>query len=1141
MIKKLLSTKAKLSYIEIVLLISATIAISCLISETYSVDAQGIPRACCEKTKSGSTCQNVYDINECQSNFKKSPTGCENTDYCELGCCISSSTGICNENTPKISCPDAEFVKSKNCEIPNNACRKGCCILGSGAKFTTENNCKVESGFIGIPVNFSKEIKSEIKCIFSIKKSNIGACILNSESRNCMYTTLEECNTRLRISDKVNDNFFEGQFCSSVNSSCTKKHHQGCVDEKDDVYWIDSCGNPETIAKDCDFFHGTYCGKNNEDYICKDISCDTDTGNRKNGESWCKYDGTIGGGKDPVGSRHIRHICIMGEEKIEPCSDYRNEICVQKDTKTTEGDDFSQASCKVNNWRMCYSYNSIEDDSITKKCNENADCYLKDVDIADGFKFKVCLPNYPPGLNFETPTAEQVESGAKTKTESICSIATRTCTETWKWCLLTGWKCVANCDCHEQEFTTKMNEFCASLGDCGAWVNYEGVFTDGGYGLKAEKKWPPKLSQSEKNKIIKYAEYNPTQAPASPGNSNLENGNPENYMSIEGYEGILAGVSGALGTSLLAKILSSYSKNMTEIITETSPSSVNYAGYSSYSFSNIAKGISEKDVKLPNAMMFAAIGAAIGFAIGFMLQLSTTVSFIMAAVIGLIIFLLFFCKIKKFNVTFTCNQWERPTNGDCTACDKVEVPCTKYRCESLGQTCYLVNPGTTEQMCIDKCKDRQSIPEIKLWNGLNNSLPSQGYKYQEIENGVEIVKSNGEKCIAPYTKVNFGIKLAEDNDPYAECKFAECRIGTNAAEPFENMTISLGGRSSKMPYHMADIFLLSPETLRHQYNLTESQIKELSTVEYFIRCKGSAGENPVPFKIKACVDLGPDLMAPTILKTIPENNKYLKYGENSIFLSTYTNEPANCKWSYQNNAYDQMENEMNCDTDILGSTDYGWPCNTTFSTVNKTQVYIRCRDISENNNTMQESYVYNLFNSNQELVIKNMKPEMNEVVESGTEPVTLTLRLETSGGAESGKAICKWQGNSYGPDYFTETDSNFHSYEWNFATRGEYNIEFECEDIAGNIAKTSSHFSVAIDDFGPKITRAYYDGGLKIMTTENSECRYDFKKIFDFDNATAMSSNDIEHSSEWRIAKYNIQCVDDYGNKGGIMKISTYN
>ncbi len=1145
--ENLISSKAYMSYFQIISLILFTFSISYLIyNEIKVVDAAATPAYCCEKAKSGAVCTEVASTSECAG--RSSPTDCRSTDYCSIGCCINPNSGKCDQNTPKPSCSAENFRNGADCSSVSE-CKKGCCMMGESAIWTTEKNCEIEYQFRGFqpPINFSKTIKSEPVCIFGVEKEKKGACVLQSENaRTCKYITLGECNTRTKVRTTTNPNFFVGVLCSnpSLNTTCKARDHKDCMEGKEDVYWFDSCGNPEEVYDKCDLLKKSkYCKKNiaNNEARCESVSCVVDGVTRRNGESWCKYDGTIGTGKDPVGSRHIKHVCFMGEEKIEPCSDYRNEICVQKDTSASDGTTFSQSACKVNNWRTCYSFNQLETAELEKKCKEETDCFVMDVNIANHFNFKVCVPQYPPGFSFETPTAAQIQTGEKTKTESNCAIATQTCTETWKWCLLTGWKCIDNCGCHEPVFTTKMNELCAALGDCGAWTNYNGDFTDGGYSLKAEKAWPPKLSAAEISKIKGYARPNPTQKPADPGDITLETQDPQSLETISGYDGILSGASGALGSALLAKILST-NANASSASLQTFPSSVNYAQYASGSFASVARGIGQGDASVPDAMLWAAVGFGIGFAIGYLMQLSTMWSIVIGAVIALIIFLFMYCKIQKFNVTFTCNKWERPTGGDCNAANKVDVPSTKYRCESLGQTCKLINEGTREQICIDKCKGNQStqsIPEIKPWSGINGSLPTAGYIYRTIEDGYEIVKPNG-GCIDPYTKVDFGIKLTDENDPDADCKFAQCKITKDASKPYEEIDLFFGDRSAFLPYHKADIFFPSPEALRHQYNLSDAKIKELSTQEFYVKCKSATGQfNPQPYKIKTCVALGPDLNAPVIRATIPEKGSHVKYGQESVDLQLFVNEPSNCKYSNVSRGYDEMENQFSCDTDLLNYTEYGWKCNTNLTNLNQT-IYIKCRDISENNNTMSEAYEYNLLVTNNPLTISKIVPFSGQNIVSGVEPVEVNLQLETTGGAEDGKSICSYKGSGFEGQFF-ETDSNTHYQSWKYGMEGDYSLDFTCKDIAGNVAYNSTYFKIWVDDLGPVITRIYNSGGLKITTNEKAQCKYTFNRSITFDNATSMMDDELEHNSEWRAALYYIQCKDQYNTKGGIMQIKGYN
>ena len=66
------------------------------------------------------------------------------------------------------------------------------------------------------------------------------------------------------------------------------------------------------------------------------------------------------------------------------------------------------------------------------------------------------------------------------------------------------------------------------------------------------------------------------------------------------------------------------------------------------------------------------------------------------------------------------------------------------------------------------------------------------------------------------------------------------------------------------------------------------------------------------------------------------------------------------------------------------------------------------------------------------------------------------------------------------------------------------------------------------------IVRVYQDAGmLKIITDEESECRYSIKDCkFDFTAATEMHfTTSTEHTADWRTdITYYIKCRDIYGN-----------
>ena len=110
-----------------------------------------------------------------------------------------------------------------------------------------------------------------------------------------------------------------------------------------------------------------------------------------NGQSWCGYDSMAGKGLDYVGTRHYLHSCINGVEYIEPCRDYREELCTQ-DTIQAEGKSFPKAMCRINRWYDC----SQQTDQANCMDTSKRDCYWSDYfDIE-----KKCYPYVPPGLKF---------------------------------------------------------------------------------------------------------------------------------------------------------------------------------------------------------------------------------------------------------------------------------------------------------------------------------------------------------------------------------------------------------------------------------------------------------------------------------------------------------------------------------------------------------------------------------------------------------------------------------------------------------------------------------------------------------------------------------------------------------------------
>ncbi len=1127
--KKYFSKKAQMSYTQILILIISSFAFCYLIYSVENVSAQGIEDyACCEETLDGNSCQFV-DFSQCSSNYRSAPTQCKDTSYCKSGCCYSLNTGLCSENSPKRNCQGG-WTDDTSCNIAR--CQKGCCVLGNNALWTTQENCEIETGFLGLETDFRPEINSEVECIFLAERDDEGACVLGND---CKFTTRGECSSR-------NGDFYKNNFCSnpSFENNCIAKEHKECVEGKDSVYWFDSCGNRESVAKECSLFTGTYCGLVAGNYDCKSVDCMVDGKKRKNGESWCEYEGTIGNGKDVVGSRHIKHICYMGEERIEPCQDYRNQICVESEINLEESETFSEAACRINNWRSCLDYNTIENqEEAAKKCEENPDCTTKGVHI-DKFNFDLCTPKYPPGFDLIN------EAGGR-NAEMVCSMGSQKCTVIYVK-KISGWKCKVNCACKDAGFTQQMNNFCTSLGDCGGYVNIAGQTTDDGYKSGAGK--------IDLNQYKKYARNNPNQKPAEPSNLSFLFGEPSGAGFNEDYG--LKNAMGVGGIGFAAGVISNYLVFPHLGVPGAISTTINTGGAgAASSFPSSVIGPFADALAAAGAVMVGASILSMAFDIDYTTALvistvagagyviyvegATTISEgLMAlsklAIPLLIIYIIFkligIGKTKKKVVDFQCLPWQPPTGGsDCSKCntyDAFGVPCTDYRCKSLGQTCELINKGTGQEKCIDNSPTDVSSPRISPLFG----TISEGYEYYNIQNtGFRLVDSSDKACIPEFTPIEFGIKT---NKP------AQCKIGEDPLQTYDQMSEYFGGSNLFLTNHTNIMFMPSPEAFKNQYNLTDEQIKALGEINFYIKCKSVNGVvNSASYTIKSCVKPGKDLTAPRIARTSPANGAYVGYNQTKQDVNLWINEPANCKYSTEDKDYSLMENSFNCQQDLEDYGLYGWPCDEVLDLGGNNEFYIRCQDISDNQNAMSQSYIYSLEKSASNLKIDEVRPVDGKEIFSGVEPMTVELQVETSGGAEQGKVICYYDfGNS--EVSFYETDSNYHNQEFNQITRGAYNIDIRCEDVAGNSAEASTSFRIRIDSSGPKIIRMYYDGGMKVITNEQAECRYDFEKNFKWDDAEIMSGDGIEHIGDWQLRTYYIQCSDEYKNKGGKVRIRAY-
>ncbi len=492
---------------------------------------------CCRLTIENAICQEVSATEDCSQGLYA--TTCEATAECKVGTCIINDGESCSENSPKYACEisGGDWDSRGGDAIPE--CRKGGCVIGSNAQFTTAKQCQLLGG------TFSSGITSEAAAIMLSQNIYLiqGACVLGSDAKSCRFVTSDDC-------ENLGGDFYQGFLCSNpliqtLGVNCQKQASINCASGKSEIYWFDSCGNTENIYSsdkdeswnngmvlnrasscgadsatgnansldcgNCNPFSGSICaptatgGQHVADgnFICRDLGCEydsnkdgdtNDAGDKKrNGESWCVYEGSIGNrtsngdvfASDTIGSEHRIAKCINGRVEINVCgSGMRTSLCqekvIEEDTNSDgdtndAGEKSSSAQCVVNQANLCRSFNPLQSDGEPvqgniDKCNENLHCMIKNVNVDSYFSFSVCVPRYPTGSDLRNPGTE----------DSFCAAATAKCTVIYQkneQSLIGGssqWSRKANANCLESGFPQQMNNLCVSMGDCGTYTNFIG-------------------------------------------------------------------------------------------------------------------------------------------------------------------------------------------------------------------------------------------------------------------------------------------------------------------------------------------------------------------------------------------------------------------------------------------------------------------------------------------------------------------------------------------------------------------------------------------------------------------------------------------------------------------------------------------
>lgn len=1134
---------------------------------------------CCDKTINNERCAITIPELCTPGRLFAENVMCDQTSFCKTGCCVDDTSGTCDKNTPRDLCQGV-WTEDQNCNTPQ--CQLGCCNLGNSGILATEKQCEVYTEVMVLGENKVTEWDptiSEAACVMSSLFEAKGACLTptSDEKKTCEMLTNKEC---LSITGSL-ANFVEGKLCTSpeIGTICEPTEETTCVEGKDGVYFVDSCGNPSNIydssrAEDpfywdnlisptdscnagngnansancgnCDRFEGGKCSSATEDKFevslgenyCKQTSCLEDGELYKNGESWCVYDGAIGNGDDVVGSRHWRRVCNLGEIVVEPCADYRNQICVQSDTLEAQGTnvDFQQAFCRPNMWKDCISANSEEDED---KIN-TLDCVTKKIDGGGSFNLEFTAPAFPPGFNLKG-------GGAIASGEDICSMASLTCTytevaKTWGGCE------VADGDyCKTPEVAEQMNDFCRSLGDCGLAANYIGEVQ------KSCGIIPGNLDQfSQTYRTMLASLANPVKGQSAPI------GDLDKYLDaagisteyIPGEESTMASTLNMVGMGLGAVGYFAKGYGVTQVagVTNVAHAGINAFGAAAMgaAIGMMVGGYLAKMGGAPAgwAMVAMAAGAVAGAIVGLGLAASAgsaaaagalgavgllgpagsllalgPVGWIVLAVLVVIMLVasfLFGGSCEVTDVEFTCEPWQPPIGGDqCHVCNEDPLkPCSEYRCQSLGAACEFLNPGTIEEVCAPMKNDAKP-PIITMGNAPDGTI------FVPTENGFKITKENGD-CLNAYEMQLISFST---NKP-AQCKFA-----SNEFTEFENMPANFG-----TAYYVYDHIL--PFNMPDPSHGMSRGINWSGEMELFVLCQDAyANAFRVPYKIETCIYQGQDITPPVITRTEPASNTLLRYNTTSTNFTVYTTEPSTCKWSMTDEKFDKMINPMTCETDLLKRGLFGYECKTTLP-IDETQnsFFVACQDQPWLEGTedkpkrvaMTGNVRINLDRVESPIKIDNIAP--NEDVETDTTMRTTTLGVQTSLGGQW--HTCSYSFSGYETMItFLHTGERVHTQDFNLPL-GTHKIYVECEDETGDTARGEANFRVLQDNSAPKIARIFRQGAtIKVITTEEAECRYSSEKCsFPFTEGITMGSG-IEHSISSKGGEvYYVKCKDEWEN-----------
>jgi hypothetical protein len=1027
------------------------------------------------------------------------------------GCCFNPSTGMCAMNSEEDPCitEGGEFYESSSCSVAK--CDRGCCLIASNTGYMTGRECQLQSQTFGFSYPGNFQGMEETDCLNLGLAQEKGACIYDDGyEKSCSYGTYSECHS---------GNFHANAFCTApeLNSTCKATNNTMCYDEN--LYGKDSCGNPDGLKQACDYSAGLKCErKSSTEAYCKDLNCE----GLANGQSICMFDSTEYSaiseltGEDPfvvtpVGSRFFRKYCLNGELIKEPCGDFRMEFCSMGEASDSSSG-YPEAKCENNPWQECLSAGND-----TEECDEEY-CYMFDPSLAH------CVSNpsgggyctigddttkwYPATVSGDSFTFDGSENSANnppvTKDQAVQQTGAG------------------------MTYGSKSNRLIAELHMERCLPKIPGGLNIYGSSDSSSSSNSAEATCSMGN--FETTVYLESDAGCDPQWALAREGNADNYIDTEsttnphyGNAGIISSEGSDWTFYFCEHKRATLNKNNPIRTTSISCNSDDQTCAKNKIIAAFEQG------KIPDEVMSSSLvgrcnslgdcdGKAnwVGTESGEM-ETPWTMSCSNVGSNG---------DAISCSFNFECLPWEAPEGDtDCEKCGQDDLPCSEYRCKSLGDCTYYEDTGVNNGYCMASSDNVGPVISASI---------------------------NPKSPIPPYTP----IELTATTSEMAKCKFSI----NKAPAKYEDMQYDLG-----TGYLIEHKVIL---TLPGQINgMDENETQKYSVISrdgnytVYIRCKDPAGNGQIssPTIINFEVMPNPDKIPPILSKFSPISGSRIKFNTTEKLISFELDAPAQCRWDFEETYnISKMRYNFSCDESLVDNPMYVYKClgtltNITLALENETTFYIRCKDqpwfaadtITENGvdysrNEMDNAYVYKLRPS-EKFFISEVSPRGLTKVSGQNANVSLTVF--TYGGAFYGKSKCYWKLSEDSSELENLTLKTFKSTDSSVSTQiinpfvGDNFASVKCEDDVGNEDRKEFSFNILIDSSSPFISRLFEKlDKLKIKTDEDSLCYYSFNKIanclFDITNATMMSGlYSSEHDAPWQDDKvYYIKCKDYYGN-----------